>query len=127
MCFKIRQAPITKRFVHKLQKLRIQNKRLSILLEDYPDRKVLNLALLGTTTEQPIISKLIRNFDVEVNIVQGKISHTQNGSYGTLFIHIDGAMKKSFKKQSNLLMHSRVRTEVIDTCLSNYFRMLTGK
>ena len=33
----------------------------------------------------------MRNFELEVNIVQGKISQTRNGSYGTLFIHIDGS------------------------------------
>ena len=34
---------------------------------------------------------------LKVNIVQGKISQTRNGSYGTLFIHLDGAMKKCFR------------------------------
>ena len=33
------------------------------------------------------MTDLIRNFDVTVNILQGKISQTQDGSYGTLFIH----------------------------------------
>ena len=36
------------------------------------------------------MTNLIRNYDVTVNILQGKISQTQDGSYGTLFIHLDG-------------------------------------
>jgi D-methionine transport system ATP-binding protein len=34
--------------------------------------------------------QIIRKFDVEVNILQGKISQTQDGAYGSLFIHVDG-------------------------------------
>ena len=36
------------------------------------------------------MTDLIRHFKFDINIIQGKISQTQKGSYGTLFVHIDG-------------------------------------
>ncbi|HWL23867.1 MAG TPA: NIL domain-containing protein, partial [Ureibacillus sp.] len=53
--------------------------------------KVIQLTFVGEDVESPLITKLVRNFELDVNIVQGKISQTRNGSYGTLFIHIDGS------------------------------------
>ena len=60
------------------------------LLSRYPHGRVVQLTFVGEGAEQPLITNLIRKFPVMVNILQGKISQTQNGSYGTLFIHLDG-------------------------------------
>ncbi|MEH7526410.1 NIL domain-containing protein, partial [Bacillus sp. JJ1503] len=60
------------------------------LLEKYPEGQVVQLTFVGDSTGQPLITELIRKYDITVNILQGKISHTQNGSYGTLFIHLEG-------------------------------------
>ena len=48
---------------------------------------------MGNTTEQPIISNLIKEYNVDVNIVHGNISQTEKGPYGTLIVQIDGDTK----------------------------------
>ncbi|MFJ7977517.1 methionine ABC transporter ATP-binding protein [Peribacillus sp. JNUCC 23] len=82
---------ITKRFVQQVTEPEETKDTVEHLLEHYPQGKVVQLTFVGENTESPLITKLIRNFQLDVNIVQGKISQTQHGSYGTLFIHMDGS------------------------------------
>ncbi|MCM3161207.1 MULTISPECIES: methionine ABC transporter ATP-binding protein [Bacillaceae] len=88
--FRNPQKPITKTFVKQISEPDDTKEAIDLLLENYRSGKVLQLTFVGEGTERPLISNIIRKFNIEVNIVQGKISQTQNGSYGSLFLHIDG-------------------------------------
>ncbi|WP_066291238.1 methionine ABC transporter ATP-binding protein [Bacillus sp. FJAT-29937] len=88
--FKNPKEPITKRFLQQVTEPEETHETIEHLLEKYPEGQVVQLTFIGDSTGQPLITELIRKFDVTVNILQGKISHTQNGSYGTLFIHLEG-------------------------------------
>lgn len=89
--FKNPQAPITKRFVQQVTEPDETKDTAEHLLKRYQSGQVVQLTFIGESVEQPLITELIRNHDVTVNILQGKISQTQSGSYGTLFVHIDGS------------------------------------
>ncbi|KAB2334766.1 methionine ABC transporter ATP-binding protein [Cytobacillus depressus] len=89
--FKNPQEPITKRFVQQVTEPEETKETIEHLLEKFPAGQVVQLTFVGDTTGQPLITELIRKYDITVNILQGKISHTQNGSYGTLFVHLEGA------------------------------------
>ena len=67
--------------------------------------------MLGKDTERPLMTDLIRNYDVTVNILQGKISQTQDGSYGTLFIHLDG--EEEMIRAIEFIKSQQVAVEVI--------------
>ena len=88
--FKDPEQPITKRFVQQMTEPEETRETIQHLFEQIESGQVIQLSFTGEGTEQPLITDLIRNFDVTVNILQGKISQTQAGSYGNLFIHIDG-------------------------------------
>ena len=88
--FKDPEQPITKRFVQQMTEPEETRETIQHLFEQIESGQVIQLTFTGEGTEQPLITDLIRNFDVTVNILQGKISQTQDGSYGNLFIHIDG-------------------------------------
>lgn len=88
--FKNPQQPITKRFVQQVTEPEETKETAGHLIERYPEGKVVQLTFVGEAAEQPLITNLIRHHEVTVNILQGKINQTQNGSYGTLFIHLDG-------------------------------------
>jgi D-methionine transport system ATP-binding protein len=92
--FKNPQQPITKRFVQQVTEPEDSKETAGHLLERYPSGKIVQLTFIGESAEQPVITELIRHHDVIVNILQGKISQTQNGSYGTLTIHLDGDPEK---------------------------------
>jgi D-methionine transport system ATP-binding protein len=82
------------------------------LLERYHSGQVVQLTFIGDSAEQPVITNLIRQYPVTVNILQGKISQTQSGSYGTLFIHLDGE-KDEVNKAVDFIRSQQVGVEVV--------------
>jgi D-methionine transport system ATP-binding protein len=110
--FKHPEQPITKRFVQQVTEPEETKETIEHLLELYPHGQVVQLSFIGEATEQPLITTVIRDFDVVVNILQGKISHTQNGSYGTLFIHLDGQASE-IQKAIDYIHSQQVGVEVI--------------
>lgn len=88
--FKNPKEQMTKRFVQQVTEPEETKETMDHLFERYPAGKVIQLTFVGDHAESPLITKLVRNFELDVNIVQGKISQTRSGSYGTLFIHLDG-------------------------------------
>jgi D-methionine transport system ATP-binding protein len=88
--FKHPQQPITKRFVQQVTEPEETKDAIQNLLHLYPSGQVVQLSFIGEKVETPLITGLIRHYSVTVNILQGKISQTQDGAYGTLFIHLDG-------------------------------------
>ncbi|MET0785607.1 MAG: methionine ABC transporter ATP-binding protein [Paenisporosarcina sp.] len=103
---------ITKRFVSQVTGTESANQTITHLIEQYPTGKLVKLVFVGDRTEQPILSRLIKQYQVEVNFVQGNIAQTQNGAYGTLYLQIDGnaiAIDEAIK----YLHEQEVQTEVI--------------
>jgi D-methionine transport system ATP-binding protein len=110
--FKNPKEQITKRFVQQITQPEETNETIVHLLEKYKQGKIVKLSFVGESAEQPIISTIQKEFPITVNILQGKISQTQNGSYGTLFIHLDGDDKDITKAIENL-REQQVGVEVI--------------
>lgn len=88
--FRNPQQQVTKRFVQQLSEPEETFETIKQLQETNPSGQIVQLTFVGGKAEQPLISKIQSNFSVTVNIFQGKISYTQAGAYGTLFVHIDG-------------------------------------
>jgi len=110
--FKHPKEEITKRFVQQVTEPEETKETIEHLLELYPHGTVVQLGFVGEAAEQPLITNLIRHYHVTVNILQGKISQTQNGSYGTLFIHLDGE-KEELSKAIAYIESQQVGVEVI--------------
>lgn len=110
--FKRPQQKVTKRFVNQIAEEEDTQETLDQLAEKYSDGKIVRLTFIGTSAEQPVISKLIRNYPVTVNILQGKISQTQGGSYGTLTIHL-GGIQSAVDDATEFLLNEKVGVEVI--------------
>ncbi|MCM2531155.1 methionine ABC transporter ATP-binding protein [Neobacillus pocheonensis] len=110
--FKNPQAPITKRFVQQVTEPEETKETAEHLLERYHSGRVVQLTFIGETTEQPLITSLIRNYNVTVNILQGKISQTQSGSYGSLFIHLDGEAEE-INQAVDFIRTQQVGVEVV--------------
>ncbi|MFV8826569.1 methionine ABC transporter ATP-binding protein [Alkalihalobacterium sp. APHAB7] len=110
--FKNPQAGITKQFVKQVTDPEETKDTISHIIED-ESGKVVQLSFIGEETEKPLITKIIRKFDIEVNILQGKISQTQEGAYGTLFIQIDGDVVE-IDRAIAFIREEGVQVEVID-------------
>lgn len=108
------QAPITKNFVSQAAgETQETQASLEQILTNYPSGKIVKLTFAGATTEQPVISQIIKQFDVIINIVHGKISTTTGGSLGTLFVHIDGD-KQQIQQALQFLKQHEIQMEVIE-------------
>lgn len=110
--FKSPEQPITKRFVQQVTEPEESKETIEHLLEQYPDGQLVKLTFVGESAEQPVIANLIRQFNIGVNLVQGKVSQTQNGPYGTLFVHLTGASEE-VNKAVEYLKEQKVSSEVI--------------
>ncbi|MDE5416240.1 methionine ABC transporter ATP-binding protein [Alkalihalobacterium chitinilyticum] len=110
--FKKPQAGITKQFVKQVTDPEETKDTISHIIEE-ESGKVVQLSFIGEETEKPLITKIIRKFDIEVNILQGKISQTQEGAYGTLFIQIDGDVVE-IDRAIAFIREEGVQVEVID-------------
>ena len=110
--FQTPQQDITKRFVAQVNGPEEASQTIAHLIEQYPFGKLVKLVFVGDRTEQPILSRLIKQYQVEVNIVQGNITQTQNGAYGTLYLQIDGDTL-AINQAIDYLHEQEVHTEVI--------------
>lgn len=88
--FESPQAPVTQKFVQQVTETAGHKESMQQMKEQYNNGKLIKLFFVGSKTEQPVITQLIRKFDVEVNIVHGNISPTKSGPYGTLIVQISG-------------------------------------
>ncbi|HSI67177.1 MAG TPA: methionine ABC transporter ATP-binding protein [Planococcus sp. (in: firmicutes)] len=110
--FQSPQQEITKRFVSQVTDTEDTQETINHLRELYPTGELVKLIFVGDKTEQPILTKLIRTHPVEVNIVQGNISQTQRGAYGTLILQIKGSPEE-ISEAIEFLHTEKVKTEVM--------------
>ncbi len=75
-------------------------------------QRLLQLSFLGDSTETPVISNLIKKYDVDVSILHGQIDRIQSTPYGTLVIGISGD-PDSVSKALEYLAENGVRIEVL--------------
>lgn len=111
--FRRPEQPITKRFVQQVTEPEESKETIQHLLAEHPDGKIVKLTFVGVSAEQPVVTELIRSFNVGVNILQGKISQTQNGAYGTLYVQITGDAGEVAKAVA-FLDAQQVDSEVIE-------------
>ncbi|AOV06957.1 methionine ABC transporter ATP-binding protein [Sporosarcina ureilytica] len=110
--FQMPKEPITKRFVAQLTEPTDAKEAIEHIGEAFPTGKLVRLAFVGERTEQPLLASLIRKFNIDVNIVQGNISHTQAGAYGSLILQLVGD-DKIIEQAIRYLHEHDVQTEVI--------------
>ncbi|NSL52954.1 methionine ABC transporter ATP-binding protein [Calidifontibacillus erzurumensis] len=111
--FRKPQQPITKRFVKQVTEPEETKETIEHLLNNYRSGQVIRLTFIGEDAEQPLITNLIRTFPININILQGKISQTQDGAYGTLFVHLDGD-KADIEKAITYIRDKNIEVEVIN-------------
>ena len=112
--FKNPQAPITKNFVSQIGGVTQETQQSVVqITTNYSSGKMVKLGFIGQSTNEPVISQIIKQFDVNINIIQGNISHTTSGPYGTLYVHIDGNPAQ-IERALSLLQQHDIQTEVIE-------------
>ncbi|WP_026867341.1 methionine ABC transporter ATP-binding protein [Jeotgalicoccus marinus] len=83
------QSSVTKRFVK--DDISDDDHQLAIeeLKASFPTSTIVKLNFVGTRAKSPIVSEVIRNYDLDVNILSGNIKQTNQESFGHLYIALD--------------------------------------
>ncbi|KYD07701.1 hypothetical protein B4119_3452 [Parageobacillus caldoxylosilyticus] len=110
--FRQPKQEITKRFVQQVVEPEETKETITHLLDKYPNGTVIQLTFVGEAAEQPLIANVVRQFQVDANILQGKISQTHQGAYGVLFVHMDGE-KEEVARAIDYIRQQQVAVEVI--------------
>jgi D-methionine transport system ATP-binding protein len=84
--------PTTKRFLQNLTHILPEH-----LLPKGENQDLLRLSFTGKNASQPIISRLIREYQVEVNILLGSIDVLHTGTVGNLVIALSGPKEERLK------------------------------
>ena len=84
------QHPVTERFVKQVASEDDSIETVEHLIKKFPEGKIVLLKYLKEKAEQPFITNVIRNYQVDINIIQGKVVQTQEGGYGSLYVQLTG-------------------------------------
>ena len=88
------QQAITKEFISVLlsNDLPVGFREREVKLEPFPESLLLiRLTFIGESANEPVISHLIKNFDLEVGILFGSLDDIKDVPFGRLIISLDGS------------------------------------
>ncbi|HLS60710.1 MAG TPA: ATP-binding cassette domain-containing protein [Virgibacillus sp.] len=108
------QQQTTKKFVQQIMKVNDEEDGIYDLLEMYDTGKILQLHFVGETANKALISQLAKTFPIDINILQGKITQTKSGAYGTLFVQVEGEQVEINRVITYIKEETSVKAEVIN-------------
>lgn len=76
-----------------------------------PRNTLLHLTFVDQKVHQPIISKMIRTYEVDANILFGRIDQMKNASFGTLLVELSGPPQQ-IEQAVSFLRKNQVEVEV---------------
>ncbi|WP_280739083.1 MULTISPECIES: ATP-binding cassette domain-containing protein [unclassified Enterococcus] len=89
--FRNPQQAVTKRFVQQeLQPETDDQALIAAFIANNPEGKIITLEFKENNASEAVISKIIRKFPVDVNIVAGQIQQANGAAFGTLTILLTG-------------------------------------
>ena len=106
------QQPITQQFVKQVSQYQETEESFNPLLNQHLSGVIFKLTFVGVQTHQAVISDVILRYKVSINILHGKISQTLNGSFGELYIHVEGN-DLPIDSMLKLLKEQQIAVEVI--------------
>lgn len=106
--------PVTKKFVSQVMGQNDEEEDIKHLLSTYNEGKLVRLHFIGEATNESLISQLIRKYPIDINILQGKITQTQAGGYGSLFIQVKGKPDDIHQAIDYIRNETSVELEVVE-------------
>lgn len=103
--------PTTRRFVQTIINTDVPE-NIKARLVKQGQGQIIRVSFIGDSTAEPIISNLVKNFAVDVNILYGNIDQIQDTPFGMLIIELLGA-KANCDKAVDYLQKQGLRIEVL--------------
>ena len=108
--FRTPSHSVTKRFVKQVVNEDESLNMLDTLSKQFPDGKIVLLKYFQGNAEKPFITNVIRKYDVDINIIHGKVVQTQDGGSGSLYVQLTG---NDINSALNYLKEAGVEIEVM--------------
>lgn len=108
------KQPVTKKFVEQVMVSGDETEDIDFLIENHTEGKLVRLHFIGEKTNKSLISHIVKQYRVDINILQGKITQTQRGAYGTLIIQIEGDEEELDRAMREI--EQSVDVEVLKSC-----------
>lgn len=113
--FRNPKEEITKQFIRQDTNIDSED-TISILHElagKYPEGKIARLVFQEEQVRSPFISRISREYDVDINIIHGSVQESQDSSVGSLYVQVTGkteAIEQALKQ----IKGYGIEIEVID-------------
>ena len=104
---------ITKRFVRDLSSKIHDGKLNDNLKQIYPDGILLRLTFDEEISRLPIVSKVMKEIDLDLSIVSGNLTNTIDSSFGVLIVNVLGGDKQEYENVIQKFKDYQVIVEVI--------------
>lgn len=104
---------ITKRFVRDLSSKIDDDKLNDNLKQIYPDGILLRLTFDEEISRLPIVSKVMKEIDLDLSIVSGNLTNTIDSSFGVLIVNVLGGDKQKYENVIQKFKDYQVIVEVI--------------
>ncbi|WP_167629306.1 methionine ABC transporter ATP-binding protein [Listeria valentina] len=111
--FKHPKQNVTKRFIEQVTESDETEELIHLLLTNYSEGRIVKLLFMSENATQPVISQVAQKYEVDLNVLHGSLTQTQNGAYGTLYVQIQGT-DEEIEKTIESLRAAKVETEVIE-------------
>ncbi|HLQ95132.1 MAG TPA: methionine ABC transporter ATP-binding protein [Pseudogracilibacillus sp.] len=106
------QQEVTKKFVDQVVSQTDDQESMAYILDLESKGKIVRLHFIGETASEAVISEVAKQFDISVNILQGKLTQTTTGVLGTLTVQLQGN-QASVAKALTFMEETEVEVEVI--------------
>jgi len=107
------QKPVTKKFVSQIMGSSEEEETIPDIASSHAGGKLLKLQFIGESANQALISQLAKRYSIDINIIQGKITNTKIGSYGTLFVQVTGEEQEINRAIAYIREETSAEVEVI--------------
>ena len=104
---------ITKRFVRDISSKVDDDKLNKDLKKIYPEGILLRLTFDEEIARLPVVSKVIKESDLDISIVSGNLTNTIDSSFGVLIVNILGGNQDEYNEVIKIFENYKVIVEVI--------------
>lgn len=104
---------ITKRFVRDISSKVDDDKLNKDLKKIYPEGILLRLTFDEEIARLPVVSKVIKESDLDISIVSGNLTNTIDSSFGVLIVNIFGGNQDEYNEVIKIFENYKVIVEVI--------------
>lgn len=91
------KKPVTKNFVEQIVSDTRDEDNLEYILNLPKEGMIARLHFVGESTSDALISKVAKTFNIDITILQGKLTKTLGGVLGTLTVQMKGTKEEIYK------------------------------